>query len=222
MISQVEEEINALREMLLTMASHVEAAVSQAVRAFVERDDELARLVIGKDAIVDRLEVEIDERVITLLTKALLATDLRLMTVAIKFAHDLERAADEATTIARRTIMLNKEPESGLATEIPRMARMALALLKESLDTFTNRQPEQARKIIPRDKEVDELNKMLHQDLTGRMIERPGSISVCLNLMVISKSLERIGDLAKNMAEEVVYLYEAQDIRHTNKGIGDV
>lgn len=218
MTSQLEDEIKDLRELLLTMASHAEAAVNMAIRAFVERNDELARTVISNDAAVDRFEVEIDERVITLLTKALLAADLRLMTVAMKLSHDLERVADEATTIARRTILLNTEPKSTLAAEIPPMADLALGLLKETLDAFTNRQPEQARSLIPRDEKVDKLNKELHQHLTDQMIGQTGSISVCLNLMVISKSLERIADQAKSMAQEVVYLYEGLDVRHSGKG----
>jgi len=218
MTSHLEKEIIALKEMLLTMAGHAESAVSQAIRALVERNDELARTVIAGDAVVDRLEVEIDERVITLLSMAMLATDLRLMTVAMKLSHDLERVADEATTIARRAILLNAEPESGLTGDIPRMAGLALGMLKEALETFTNAQPEKARAIIPRDKEVDALNKKLHRDLTDHMLEQRGSINACLNLMVISKSLEHIGDQAASIAEEVVFLYEAQDIRHTGKG----
>ena len=218
MTSQLEEEIKALKEMLLTMAAHAEAGVSRAVRALMERNDELARAVIDNDAVVDRLEVEIDERVITLLSKAMLATDLRLMTVAMKLSHDLERVADEATTIARRAILLNTEPDSGLAAGIPHMAGLALGMLKDALDTFVNRQPEIARAIVPRDKEVDALNKKFHRDLTEHMLEQRGSIHVCLNLMVISKSLEHVGDQAASIAEEVVFLYEAQDIRHTGKG----
>jgi phosphate transport system protein len=218
MTSQLEQEIEALKQMLLTMASHAETGVSRAILALIERDDELARAVIDNDAVVDRLEVEIDERVITLLAKAMLATDLRLMTVAMKLSHDLERVADEATTIARRAILVNAEPESGLAGDIPRMAGLALGMLKEALDTFVNRQPEKARAIIPRDKEVDALNKKLHRELTDHMMAQRGSIQVCLNLMVIAKCLEHVGDQAASIAEEVVFLYEAQDIRHTGKG----
>jgi phosphate transport system protein len=218
MTSHLEKEIGGLKEMLLTMAGHSVQAVTDAVRAVTERNDELARAVIGGDDVVDRLEVEIDECVITLLTKAPLATDLRLMTVAMKLSHDLERVADEATTIARRAIQLNTEPESGLAGDIPRMAGLALGMLKEAVDAFAKRQSEKARAIVPRDKEVDALNKKLQRDLTGHMLEQRGSISVCLNLMVISKSLERIADQAASVAEEVVFLYEAQDIRHTGKG----
>jgi phosphate transport system protein len=94
---------------------------------------------------------------------------------------------------------------------------MAIDMLKEALDAFVNRDPAKARAIPPRDKEVDALNKQLHRELSSYMVERPSTITRCLNLMVISKSLERIADHATNVAEEVVYLYEAEDIRHTSR-----
>lgn len=215
MTSHLEKEIGEVKEQLLAMAAGSEAAAARAVRAVVDRDNELARGVIESDAVIDRLEMEIDERVINLLTKALLATDLRLMTVAMKVARDLERVADEATTIARRALLLNRESETGLAPEIPQMAGLALGMLKESLDTFVNRQPERARALISRDLDVDALNKQIHRNLTSQMLKQVESIGACLNFMVVSRSLEHIADLAKSVAEEVVYLYEAEDIRHT-------
>lgn len=217
MTSHLEKEIGELKEMLLAMASLAEASVRNAVRALVERNDEQARTVISDDAVVDRLEVEIDERVILLLTKALLATDLRLMTVAMKLSHDLERVADEATTIARRANLLNAEPESAGAADIPQMAGMALDMLKEALGAFVNRQPEKARAIIPRVKEVEALNKRLHRDLTGHMLEQRVSINPCLHLMVVSQCLEHVAEQATCVAEEVVYLCEAEDIRHPDR-----
>jgi phosphate transport system protein len=213
-----EHELIGLKEKLLTMASHSEGAVTKAIKALVERDDELARRVMADDVIVDQLEKEIDEMAIQLLSKAPLATDLRLITVAMKVSHDLERVSDEATTIARRSLELSLEPQLKPYVDIPRMASMALEMLKEALDAFVNREPVKARAIIPRDKEVDLLNKQLHRELSSYMVERPSTITRCLNLMVISKSIERIADHATNVAEEVVYLYEARDIRHTGQG----
>ena len=212
-----EHELIELKEKLLTMASHSEAAVSKAIKALVERDDELARRVMGDDAIVDQFEKEIDELAIQLLSKAPLATNLRMITVAMKISHDLERVSDEATTIARRSLELSLEPQLKPYVDIPRMASMAIDMLKQALDAFVNRDPAKARATPPRDKEVDALNKQLHRELSSYMVERPSTITRCLNLMVISKSLERIADHATNVAEEVVYLYEAQDIRHTNR-----
>ena len=212
-----ENELAGLKEKLLIMASHAESAVSKAIKALVERDDELARRVMADDVIVDQLEIEIDELSIQLLSKAPLATDLRLITMTMKISNHLERVSDEATTIARRSIELSTEPQLKPYVDIPRMAAMALDMLKEALDSFVNRNPEKARAIIPRDKEVDLLNKQLHRELSSYMVERPSTITRCLNLMVISKCLERVADHAANVAEEVVYLYEARDIRHSGK-----
>jgi phosphate transport system protein len=209
-----EHELVELKEKLLTMASHAEGSVTRAIKALVDRDDELARRVMSDDVLVDQLEIEIDELCIQLLSKAPLASDLRLITVAMKISHDLERVSDEATTIARRAVELSAEPQLKPYVDLPRMAAMALEMLKEALDAFVNRDSAKARAIIPRDKEVDLLNKQLHRELSSYMVERPSTITRCLNLMVISKSLERIADHATNVAEEVVYLYEARDIRH--------
>jgi phosphate transport system protein len=212
-----ENELAGLKEKLLIMASHAESAVAKAIKALVERDDELARRVMADDVIVDQLEIEIDELSIQLLSKAPLATDLRLITMTMKISNHLERVSDEATTIARRSLELSMEPQLKPYVDIPRMAAMALDMLKEALDSFVNRNPEKARAIIPRDKEVDLLNKQLHRELSSYMVERPSTITRCLNLMVISKCLERVADHAANVAEEVVYLYEARDIRHSGK-----
>ena len=213
-----DQELAALKEKLLTMASKAEAAVNNALKALVDRDDDLARSVKEEDNAIDQLEIEVDEMAIGLLSKAPLASDLRLITVAMKISHDLERVGDEATTISRRAVELSQEPQLKPYIDIPRMAKMALEMLGDALDAFVNANPEKARAVIPRDKEVDALNRQLHRELSSYMVERPTTITRCLNLMVISKSLERIADHATNVAEEVVYLYEAKDIRHTGKG----
>ena len=208
------EEMNRLKESLLAMASHAESAVARAIRALVERDDALARQVQEDDNILDQYEIEIDDIAIHLLTKAPLATELRLITVAMKISQNLERVGDEAVTITRRAIDLGTEPQLKPYVDIPRMATMALEMLRDGLTAFINRDPERARAVVPRDKEVDDLNRQLHRELSSYMVERPSNISRCLHLMVISKALERIADHATNIAQEVVYLYEAKDIRH--------
>jgi phosphate transport system protein len=212
-----EQELAALKEKLLTMASLAEGAVNKVIKALVDRDDDLARRVKEEDTAIDRLEIELDDMAINLLAKAPLARDLRLITVAMKISHDLERVGDEATTIARRTLELSQEPQLKPYIDIPRMAKMALEMLDDALDAFVHGNPEKARAVVPRDKEVDLLNRQLHRELSSYMVEKPTTITRCLNLMVISKSLERIADHATNVAEEVVYLYEAKDIRHTGK-----
>jgi phosphate transport system protein len=208
----------ALKQKLLTMASHAATALAGAIKALVDRNDDLARKVIADDSILDHFEIEIDEMAIGLLAlQGPLASDLRLITIAMKISHDLERVGDEATTIARRTIELSQEPQLKPYVDIPRMKDLAMAMLNEALDAFVNHNPGKARAVIPQDKEVDNINRQLHRELVSYMIEKPTTITRCLNLMVISKSIERIADHATNIAEEVVYLYEGRDIRHTGK-----
>jgi phosphate transport system protein len=187
------------------------------MRALVERDDMLAQSVIDDDSIIDQFEVEIDDIAIHLLAKAPVATDLRLTTVAMKVSQNLERVGDSAVTIARRAIELNTEPQLKPYIDLPRMATMALEMLRDAISAFINRETEKARAVVPRDLDVDNLNRQLHRELASFMIERPATITRCLNLMTISKCLERIADHATNVAEEVVYLYEAIDIRHSGK-----
>jgi phosphate transport system protein len=204
------------------MASHAESAVKQAVSALERRDYELALRVRSDDTVIDRFEVELDEMAIRLLAKAPLATDLRLIAVTMKISQNLERVGDEAAKIANRARDLSQEPPLRLTVEIPRLADLALALLKNALDAFVAKDPVVARALIPQDKQVDALNKDIHRQLANQMIENPDTITRCLNLMVVAKSLERIADHAKNVAEEVVFLCEAEDIRHTGKGAGDL
>ena len=208
------EELAKLKESLLAMASHAESAVARAMRALIERDEKLAAAVEQDDNILDQFEIEIDDTAVHLLAKAPLATDLRLITVAMKVSQNLERVGDEAVTIARRAIDLNAEPQLKPYVDLPRMATMSLEMLRDAITAFIHRRPELARAVVPRDKEVDDLNRQLHRELASFMVERPTTITRCLRLMTISKSLERIADHATNIAEEVVYLYEAKDIRH--------
>ena len=213
-VHHFDQELTALKEKLITMGSLAEVAVRRSMKALLERDDTYARNAKEEDSALDELEMEIDDMAITLLAKAPLASDLRLVTVAMKISHNLERVGDEATTIARRTLELNAAPQLKPYVDIPKMADLALDMLKQALDAFVTRDTARARAVIPRDKEVDNLNKQLHRELAGFMIEQPPTITRALNLMVISKSIERIADHATNIAEEVVYVYEGRDIRH--------
>ncbi len=221
-LTHYHEEMLHLKDSLLKMASHAESAVARAIRSLVERDDKLAHLVQEDDNILDQLEIEIDDTALHLLAKAPLATELRLITVAMKISQNLERVGDEAVTIARRSIDLNTEPQLKPYVDLPRMATMSLEMLRDAITAFVNREPDKARAVVPRDSEVDNLNRQLHRELSSYMVERPTTISRCLHLMVISKSLERIADHATNVAEEVVYLYEAKDIRHSSPKTNEV
>ncbi len=220
MTSQLEQEIAALRKSLLTMAGHCEEAVDLAVRAVAEQNDDLAGAAIALDVAVDRLEVDLDEQVITLLCKALLAADLRMMVVAMKLTHHLERVSDEATTIARRAILLNTQPEPGLAINVGRLADKVRQMLRDAMKAFEGRRAGAAREIVSRDKAIDELHRLNRMELTAQLMAQQGGAPARVHLMVISKCLERIADHAASIAEEVVYLCEAEVIRHPGAKAG--
>jgi phosphate transport system protein len=210
-------ELDGLKQKLLAMAGHAETAVNRAVQALEERNYSLALQVKEDDRVLDQFEIEIDDLAIHLLSKAPLASDLRFVTVAMKISQNLERVGDEAAKVAKRARDLSGVPPLKLAIDLPRMAGLALDMLKSALDAFVNQDSAAARAIIPRDKEVDRLNKEINQALTERMLEDRETILRCLHLINASKSLERIADHATNVAEEVVYLCEAQDVRHAGK-----
>ena len=206
----LESGLTDLKEKLLIMASHAEGAVNRALRALLRRDDDLARQTNEDDNLIDDLEVAIDDVALGLLAKRPTPFEVRLIAVAMKISHNLERVGDEATTISRRCIELGREPQLKQTAEVPRIATCALRMLKDALDTFVNRDPARARALVPRDKEVDALNREAQSSLTAYMAGHPLAVERCLNLMVVFKSLERIGDHAKNIAEEVVYLCEGR------------
>jgi phosphate transport system protein len=210
-----DHELGELKEKLLTMASHAEKAVSDGVSALMNRDLDLALRVKDNDEVLDQFEMAVDEEAIALLAKAPLANDLRFVTVALKLSQNLERVGDEAAKIAKRARDLCKEPPLKLQLDLPRLSTLALGLLKTSLDSFVQKDSVAARAVIPRDKEVNGLHKQIQAQIIEHMKESPDHIARCLHLLVAAKSLERIADHAKNIAEEVVYLCEAQDIRHS-------
>jgi phosphate transport system protein len=214
-MQELDQELAGLKETLLTMASHAESSVHKVIEALGKRDYDLALRVQAEDNVIDRFEVEVDDLAIKLLARTPSARELRLITVAMKVSQNLERVGDETTTIARRVQELCQDVPLKLDLSIPQMAKLAAQMLKGALDAFVNQDPAAARALIPQDKDVDMLNKQNHRLLADQMIRDPESVTRCLSLMVISKSLERIADHAKNVAEEVVYLCEARDIRHT-------
>ena len=197
------------------MASLADRNLSLAMRALVERDEKLAATVEEEDSQLDELEISIDELVINhMATHAPVATDCRFMLVASKISSNLERIADQAVAIARRSLELNREPLLKPLIDIPRMAQISEGMLRDSITAFIERKPELAQEIIRRDKEVDNINKQLARELTSFMLEDPTTITRSLNLTIVARCLERIADHCKNIAEEVYYLYQAVDIRH--------
>jgi phosphate transport system protein len=215
-MSQLSESyLGRIRETLLLMSSLVERNLALALRALVERGDELADSVELEDSPIDQLEVAIDEMVVTYMaTRAPVATDCRFMLVASKISSDLERIGDQATTIARRAKELNLEPPLKPWIDIPLMAETVQDMLRDSITAYVDVNPDLAQEVIRRDTAVDARNRQLHRALTAYMIENPNAITRCLHLMTVGKALERAGDHVQNIAEEVYYLYSGRDIRH--------
>ena len=213
--SPAAEQITQIRETLLMMASLADRNLALAMRALVERDEKLAAAVEAEDSQLDQLEITVDDLVINhMATHAPVATDCRFMLVASKISSNLERIGDSAVTIVRRSIELNREPLLKPLIDIPRMAQIAESMLRDSITALVDRKPELAQEIVRRDKEVDNINKQLARELTTFMLEDPKTITRAMNLTLVARSLERIADHAKNIAEEVYYLYHAIDIRH--------
>jgi phosphate transport system protein len=213
-----DQELADLKENLLRMAGFTEQSVAQALKALVQRDDALAKKVDTDDAVLDKLEIDIDGRSIRLLElRQPTAPELRFITMAMRLSGELERIGDQAVNIAHRAEELNQEPLLKPLVDIPRMAVHAQGMIHDSLDAFVYAKPQMAREVIKRDEKVDLLNRQLHRELTSFMIEDPHTITRCLNLMSVAHNLERIADHATNIAEDIVYLYEGRDIRHQNE-----
>jgi len=210
-----DSEIETFRSHLIKMGESAIRQVNDSIKALVEADVGLADRVIAADDELDQWEITIDEEAIRYMNmRAPVASDLRLVIVGMKASHDLERVGDEATGIAKRAVRLAAEVPFKPYIDIPRMAAIAVEMLRDALDCFLNGDEQKAAEIILRDAEVDALNKQLYRELTSFMIEQPGTISRAIELMFISKSLERIADHATNIAEEMIYLAKGKDVRH--------
>ena len=210
-----EQQLADIREQLLMMSGLTERNLGLAMRALVERDDNLCDTVEAEDSQIDHLEIQIDDMVITYMaTHGPIAGDCRMMLAASKISNNLERIADQATKIARRARELNTEPLLKPLIDIPLMGEIAQEMLRDSLTSFVNGNSELAVEIIARDRSVDSINKQVERELTSYMVENPKTITRALNLMTIATAIERVADHATNIAEEVFYLYRGEDIRH--------
>ncbi len=205
-----------LQRRLLEMGGLVEAAIHGSVQALAQRDGEAARQVLESEERINRMEMENDSLTIGLLSRA--GTDaggLRLLVAAIKINHDLERMGDLAANIARRALTLMEEPPVKPLIDIPRMAQLAERMVGQSLDAFVQRDAALARAVLADDDEVDGLRDSIYQELARFMQEEPGTVPRALNLLFVARNLERIADHATNIAEDVLFLVEGIDVRHT-------
>jgi phosphate transport system protein len=215
MAHQKELELEKLKEKILRMGSLVEDAIRKSIKALVERDRRLAIDVIDGDAIVNAMDVEIEEECIRFLAIwQPTGSNLRLITTAIKIITDLERMGDLAVDICERSMELLDEPQLKPYIDIPRMAEAAQKMLKDSLDAFVARDEDLALSVCAADDFVDNLNHQIFNELLVFMLQDPKNISRAVRLTYITKYLERVGDHATNIAEMVVYMVKGKVIRH--------
>lgn len=210
-----DQELKELKEALLYEGGLVEQAIDDAIRALLERDSELARKVIANDDRLNTKEVELDEFCLKLLAlRQPAAKDLRFITTAIKINYDLERIGDLAVNICERVLELNEEPQLKPYIDLPKMAKIAQTMVKESLDAFVKEDVNLAIKVAKDDELVDQLLDQIFRELLTYMMEDPRTITRATRLIFISKYLERIADHAVNIAELVIFMVKGKIIRH--------
>jgi phosphate transport system protein len=213
-----ETDLQALKNRLLNMGALVEERVHGAIHALMERNLEAAEAIARGDEEVNDLQIEIDDRCLKLLAlQQPMASDLRLITSAMKINADLERIGDQAVNIAENAIKMLAAPPLKPLIDLPRMAEMAERMTRDSLDAFVRRDPALAREVLGRDDEVDGLKDTIFRVLLTYMMADPGTIERALSLILISRNIERIADHATNIAEDVIFLVEGRDVRHRHE-----
>ena len=209
------DELSDLKSTLLAMSAEAQTSLAAAVEALLQRDGNRAEQVIAADHKIDAHEVEIEDLVVKLLaTQQPMAKDLRLLMAALKIANDLEQVGDHAVNIAQSAERLQAAPPIVPEPEIIEMARMARRMLADALDAFVRADAAAGRAVCKRDDQVDGLHDSVFRILLTHMMETPHIISAAMELFLVSRNLERVADLATNIAEDVVFLVEGKSIKH--------
>ena len=212
----IEPELREIRSRVLLIGGEVEKAIDLSMQALVTRDVQLAEQVIEGDDRIDALELESDQHAIRVLAlKSPEARDLRFVVTASNIVTILERIGDHASNIARATVYMSDQPPFQLHPDIRQMAQIAREMLHDALEAISASDAEAARKIIDRDDEVDLLYDRLFQESLDRVAHDPNAATQATHLVLIAKNLERIGDCAKDICEQIVYMKDAQVIKHS-------
>jgi len=210
-----DEALASLRNNVLMMAGLAERSVDRAIKGLLQRDDNLCATAIADDEEIDQLEKQIDKDGVDILLRFQpVASDLRRVVSAMKLSPNIERVGDQATSIARRARKLNRHPPLPEVALIVPIHAHAMSMFKDSIDAFVNEDVALARAVIPRDQDLDDMNREANRALIERMAQDPDQLRGYLNLIFISRCLERVGDHATNIAEDAVYMAAAEDIRH--------
>ncbi len=210
-----EGDLQELNGQLLTMGGMAEHAVHQAIHALLEGDESLAKRVIEEENAINELQMEIDERVTQLLALyQLMAADLRFVLAASRINADLERIGDQAVNIAQSALRIMRHPRVKPYVDLPRMSALAEGMVRDSLDAVVHKDADLAQSVLKRDDDVDQLRDQIFRELLTFMMGDSSVVFPAFELIMVAKNLERVGDHATNIAEDVIYMVASRDVRH--------
>jgi phosphate transport system protein len=210
-----QQSLDELKERLLVMAGLVEQAIQRSTEAYSSRDTSLCELVLMSETAINRMEREIDGLALDLLAmEQPMAVDLRFILSVLRINADLERVGDQAVNIAGRVMDLSKQAQVELPVDIPKLAQLAGAMVRKALQAFIEGDPAMAEAVLQLDDQVDEMNRDAFRTLGNLIREQPELVPQALNALIISRNLERVGDHATNIAEDVIFWVSGSDVRH--------
>ncbi|MGH9733969.1 MAG: phosphate signaling complex protein PhoU [Candidatus Acidiferrales bacterium] len=210
-----EHDLGQLKERLLVMAGLAERAVHQSVEAVFEKSEHLANRVLEEEPAINEMQIEIDDRVMQLVAlQAPMAVDLRFVLCASRINNDLERIGDQGVNIAQSALRILRHPQVKPYVDLPRMSELVEGMVRESLNALVHGDAELAKSVLIRDDEVDHLRDQIFRELLTYMMENSAVVFPAFELILITKNLERIGDHATNIAEDVIYMVAGRDVRH--------
>jgi phosphate transport system protein len=217
-----QQSLDELKERLLVMAGLVEQAIQRSTEAYSSRDSSLCELVLLSEPAINRMEREIDGLALDLLAmEQPMAVDLRFILAVIRINADLERVGDQAVNIAGRVQDLGKQANVDLPVDIPKLAQLAGAMVRKALQAFIEGDPEMAESVLKLDDQVDDMNRDAFRSLGNLIREKPELTPQALNGLIISRNLERVGDHATNIAEDVIFWVRGADVRHNSSNNPD-
>ena len=219
MSAHIQRQLDQLKKMILALGAQVEQMVLDAIAAIEHRDVELAEKVIENDAKIDAIEVDIEEECLHVLAlNQPVAFDLRYIIATLKINNDLERMADLATNIARQALVLSEHAAvDHVPFDLHQMAELVRSMVKQSLDALVGIDPQLADQVCERDRQVDEIHRQMYRNIEQAIADDPDHIPAYLHLTTVSRNLERIGDHAQNVAEDVIYLARGEITRHRRR-----
>lgn len=216
MTSLLHKELGQLEKQLLTLTAVVEESVQQAIKALTGHNRELAQKVIDNDDHINRLEVDLEEECLKVLAlHQPVANDLRMIVAVLKINNDLERIADQAANICERALAISESPKMICPLELDKMGGKVIDMLEKALDSLVNADLEMARNVLELDDEVDAIHSGNYKSFKDYVRHHPDSVDIVLSYLTVSRHLERVADLATNIAEDVIYLNEGSIVRHT-------